>query len=181
MASTVSPALDCDLAVQIVPETLPSSLAATALEDFFQTCFQRWLTELRPGLPLAWQRSAYEAALRLTDDAEIQQLNAQFRHRDQPTDVLSFAALEVEQPRLPGSDLPLELGDIIISVPTAQQQADTATPRHSLKTELTWLAAHGLLHLLGWDHPDEDSLLRMLHQQSRLLGTVDMTPPSWNL
>ena len=48
----------------------------------------------------------------------------------------------------------------------AQQQ------NHSLETELAWLASHGLLHLLGWDHPDDDSLIEMLAQQENLLKTI---------
>jgi probable rRNA maturation factor len=110
--------------------------------------------------------------LRLTNDAEIQSLNAQYRQKDQPTDVLAFAALEDELPLLPDQDEPLYLGDIVISVETALVQA--AQQGHSLQVELAWLAAHALLHLLGWDHPDADSLLKMLHQQEILLQTVGM-------
>jgi probable rRNA maturation factor len=59
------------------------------------------------------------------------------------------------------------LGDIIISVDMADKQA----PEHgySLRKELAWLASHGLLHLLGWDHPDEASLLLMLDRQEKML------------
>ena len=68
---------------------------------------------------------------------------------------------------------PLYLGDIIISVDTAFKQA--IAQGHPLKTELMWLASHGLLHLLGWDHPDEASLTEMLIQQKALLGTVGVS------
>ncbi len=64
----------------------------------------------------------------------------------------------------------LYLGDIVVSVNTAQRQAQQQ--KHSLLTELAWLAAHGLLHLLGWDHPDEESLIQMLKQQVILLETI---------
>jgi probable rRNA maturation factor len=129
--------------------------------------FQDWLHTPGLKLPLA---DSYELSLRLTTDAEIQALNAQFRQKDQPTDVLSFAAMEVDFPNLeqdPSHESPLYLGDIIISVDTASKQA----PEHgySLTKELAWLASHGLLHLLGWDHPDEPSLLEMLHQQETFL------------
>lgn len=140
---------------------------------FFPNSFQQWLRQLHPTLPAPWQRSHYEASLRFTDDTEIQRLNADYRHKDQATDVLSFAALEVDYPSPLGT--PLELGDIIIAIPTAQRQADQHD--HPLKTEMTWLAAHGLLHLLGWDHPDEESLFRMLQQQAVLLGTVGIEAP----
>jgi probable rRNA maturation factor len=135
-------------------------------ETTWITWFQDWLQT--PGLVLP-PAPAYELSLRLTTDAEIQALNAQFRHQDQPTDVLSFAAMEVEVPELEDNpaDLALYLGDIIISVDTAVRQA----PEHgySLRKELAWLASHGLLHLLGWDHPDESSLLIMLDQQATFL------------
>ena len=70
------------------------------------------------------------------------------------------------------ASLPLYLGDIVISVDTAHRQAQQQG--HPLKTELAWLAAHGFLHLLGWDHPDEDSLNSMLNQQEMLLQTIGL-------
>jgi probable rRNA maturation factor len=129
--------------------------------------FQDWLRT--PGLVLP-PADTYELSLRLTSDVEIQALNFQFRHQDKSTDVLSFAAMEVDFPEIEPepSDLTLYLGDIIISVDTAVRQA----PEHgySLRRELAWLASHGLLHLLGWDHPDEPSLLIMLNQQETFLA-----------
>jgi probable rRNA maturation factor len=129
--------------------------------------FHDWLTT--PGLELP-PAKGYEVSLRLTDDEEIRVLNAQFRQTDRPTDVLSFAALEVDFPALASeiSSEPLYLGDIIISVDTADRQAQENG--HSLTRELAWLATHGLLHLLGWDHPDEPSLLKMLQQQETFLS-----------
>ena len=137
----------------------------------YQTWLTRWLDELNPNLsPL----NAYEISLRLTTDAEIQRLNTDYRHQSKPTDVLSFAALETE---LPGSETvhrhqPLYLGDIIISVETARQQA--AASKHSLCQEVAWLTAHGLLHLLGWDHPDDARLSEMLNKQSQLLDLISI-------
>lgn len=137
----------------------------------YQSWLHTWLNDLAPDLsPL----NAYEVSLRLTDDAEIQQLNTDYRQQSNPTDVLSFAALET---KIPGSDAlheqqPVYLGDIIISVETAAKQAISSN--HSLIQEMAWLAAHGLLHLLGWDHPDDESLARMLNKQTQLLGLVDL-------
>lgn len=146
--------------------------------ETWETWFHTWLETLQPALPQPQpqQYPQYELCLRLTDDAEIQSLNAQYRQKDQPTDVLAFAALEVESlskllPLIQNE--PLYLGDIMISVETALRQA--AQQGHPLRVELAWLAAHALLHLLGWDHPDADSLLKMLHQQEILLQTVGMT------
>jgi probable rRNA maturation factor len=149
----------------------PSSEAVPIDLNTWESWFQRWLEELQPSLPPQMQNSSYELSLRLTNDAEIQHFNAQYCQKDQPTDVLAFAALEAEPlPAAVQADLPLYLGDILISVETAQNQAE-----HGLKQELAWLAAHALLHLLGWDHPDELSLQKMLQQQESLLQTVGLT------
>jgi probable rRNA maturation factor len=140
---------------------------STVDESTWISWFQDWLQT--PGLDLP-PADTYEVSLRLTTDGEIQALNAQFRQQDKPTDVLSFAAMEVDFPEVESdsSDLALYLGDIIISVDTAVRQA----PEHgySVRKELAWLASHGLLHLLGWDHPDEKSLLIMLNQQETFLA-----------
>ncbi len=145
----------------------------------WENWFRCWLELLNPtdsedGLPLHLQE-AYELSLRLTDDHEIQTLNHQYRHQDQPTDVLAFAALEVESPQPIDELEALYLGDIVISIDTATRQADQQG--HPLQTELAWLSAHGLLHLLGWDHPDDESLTRMLEQQQVLLAAIDLTLP----
>ncbi len=138
--------------------------------ETWQVWFQRWLTQLQPDQsPI----DAYELSLRLTDDREIQTLNAQYRQKDQPTDVLAFAALEVDLPAPTALEEPLYLGDIVISIETAIGQAQQQG--HSLEQELAWLAAHGLLHLLGWDHPDDEQLQQMLQQQATLLQTVGLT------
>ncbi|WP_448573755.1 rRNA maturation RNase YbeY [Trichothermofontia sp.] len=145
--------------------------------DRWQTWFQQWLQVLQPALTAPW---GYELSLRLTDDAEIQQLNAAYRQKDQPTDVLAFAALEVDTPNIPDrEEEPLYLGDLVISVETAQRQAQAAG--HALTIELAWLAAHGLLHLLGWDHPDDEQLTAMLTQQAQLLTAIGLPAPAIGL
>ena len=139
----------------------------------WQDWFTVWIRALDPANAKGdalHPNDLYEMSLRLTDDAEVQSLNREYRHKDQPTDVLSFAALEVDcQYDLPVEE-PLYLGDIVISVETAVRQADNQG--HSIETELTWLASHGLLHLLGWDHPDDPSLFEMLNQQRDLLQAI---------
>lgn len=139
--------------------------------DTWEKWFDLWLQHLQPDLPPA---IAYELSLRLTDDEEIKTLNHQYRQQNKPTDVLAFAALEVDFPNFEQmrSHLPLYLGDIVISVDTATRQA--AQQGHTLQTELAWLAAHGLLHLLGWDHPDDDSLMQMLERQAVLLQLIGL-------
>ncbi|MBW4440740.1 MAG: rRNA maturation RNase YbeY [Plectolyngbya sp. WJT66-NPBG17] len=141
--------------------------------ETWEIWFSKWLELINPmqdEQPLH-PHEQYELSLRLTDDREIQSLNQNYRFKDQPTDVLAFASLEVDYPQIDELEAePLYLGDIVISVETADRQA----PPHNLETELAWLAAHGLLHLLGWDHPDDASLLRMLDQQQILLHAVGL-------
>lgn len=171
---------------ETVPDLTSDAIAPDGLDDIarsangndspidettWESWFQTWLDHLHEDLPAA---ATYELSLRLTNDTEIQSLNAQYRQKDQPTDVLAFAALEVDYPELDSdADQPLYLGDLVISVETAQLQAQQQN--HSLVQELAWLATHGLLHLLGWDHPDADSLHQMLSQQETLLQTVGLT------
>lgn len=147
----------------------PSMVMPLDDEATWQQWFQAWLTHLQVDLSPC---GCYELGVRLTDNAEIQSLNATYRQQDQPTDVLAFAALEADLPYSDAmlAEIPIYLGDVVISVETAQDQA--LERGHSLTEELVWLATHGLLHLLGWDHPDETGLERMLKQQEDLLQTV---------
>jgi probable rRNA maturation factor len=96
----------------------------------------------------------YEVSLRLCSDAEIRVLNRAWRAKDTPTDVLAFAQREPFSRSASGSaggaaDDAL-LGDIVISIDTAQRQA-----KRGVYAELLHLASHGLCHLLGYDHPDD--------------------------
>lgn len=131
------------------------------------TWIQTWLDfpDLKADL-----KQDCEIGLQFTSDRQIQEFNRQYRSIDAPTDVLAFAATESEI-ILP-SDItePLYLGDIIISLDTASKQSKSQN--HSLAVELAWLASHGLLHLLGWDHPDDQSLQQMLKQQSKLVDIL---------
>ena len=102
-----------------------------------------------------------ELSIALVDDEEMHRLNLQYRGIDRPTDVLSFALQEAEEPLVhptPDSDTitPILLGDVIISTETTQRQAQEY--EHSLEQELYRLLIHGILHLLGYDHlVDEDA------------------------
>jgi probable rRNA maturation factor len=87
-----------------------------------------------------------ELSVALVDDATIHELNRRWRKKDKPTDVLSFALGEGEDVRPEGG----LLGDVILSVETARRQA--AERRRPLLDELTMLLAHGILHLVGYDH-----------------------------
>lgn len=104
----------------------------------------------------ALQLKKVEVSLVMTNDDQIRDLNRVYRGKDRPTDVLAFAQREGELSGLAG-DL---LGDVVVSVPTARRQA--ARAKKPLMDEVTMLVAHGLLHLLGWDHQTaaEDRAMR---------------------
>ena len=131
--------------------------------------FETWLIKSIESLPKA---DTYELSLRLASDREIAALNSKYRQKSQPTDVLAFAALESTLITPLELTQSLYLGDIIISLDTAYQQAQEQN--HSLTTEVAWLASHGFLHLLGWDHPNDDSLNKMLQKQAKLLKSVQI-------
>ena len=108
-----------------------------------------------------------EASILLTDDEYIAQLNKSYRHVDGPTDVLSFAQVESTNAR--SFDVQENmLGDVVISVETARRQAEERG--HSLDEEVDILLAHGLLHLLGYDHSEPEEERKMFERQAEILG-----------
>lgn len=116
----------------------------------------------------AWARQVLRAegiegelSIVLADDAGIQQLNRDWRSKDQPTDVLSFPQ--------DGAEGPL-LGDIVISVQTAARQA--AELGHDLDRELQVLVVHGICHLVGHDHHAPDEAQAMREAETRMLGAL---------
>jgi probable rRNA maturation factor len=170
MMSSPNPFNPITLEVSLLGEALPSAIALAPAKTW-RVWLQLWLTHLAPTLsPIG----AYEVSLQFTTDAVIAQLNADYRQQTQPTDVLSFAAID-NTPLPPEilTEIPFNLGDIVISVEMAEQQC--ASHGHTLLEEIAWLAAHGLLHLLGWDHRDETQLETMLSQQRQLLAAIGLS------
>ena len=109
--------------------------------------------------------SKFSLGLELTNDKKISDLNHAWLGNSKSTDVLSFPIID-ENSFVASSEF-LELGDIVISIPTAIKQA--RENNIELYRELRWLTTHGLLHLLGWDHCDEESLNKMLLTQEQLI------------
>lgn len=121
-----------------------------------------------------------EVVVSLVDDLRIQELNREYRNKDVPTDVLSFAMMEEEEdePEIfyETEEEALQvtmLGDIIISVPTAKRQADEYG--HSLERELAFLAVHGFLHLVGYDHMTDEDEKEMFARQEAILESAGFT------
>jgi probable rRNA maturation factor len=105
----------------------------------------------------------------ITDDEAVQELNRQFRGVDAPTDVLAFGGGE-ESEFVTAPDEPTYLGDVVISYPQAVVQAEEYG--HSVDRELALLAAHGVLHLLGYDHRDEVERAEMWARQNKILSLM---------
>ena len=171
--------MELDLSLDASDVETPGSLNGTLLSHArWVTVLQQWIELVRSNPDLSCPsvvRQAPEVSLglRFTDDAGITELNSEWRQRSGPTDGLSFAALDDTPDWLEGAAV--ELGDIIVSFDTAQRQAKDHD--HSLGYELHWLISHGLLHLLGWDHPDERSLRAMLELQELLLDRTGNVLP----
>ncbi len=112
-----------------------------------------------------------ELSVMLCDDRTMRTLNRTHRKKDKPTDVLAFALREGEA--LPGAHG--LLGDVVISIDTAQRQA--REHRHSLWDEVTLLLAHGLLHLIGYDHRDDAEERRMNARADMLVAAAGTRRP----
>ncbi|ALC81664.1 MULTISPECIES: rRNA maturation RNase YbeY [Bacillus] len=111
-----------------------------------------------------------EVSITIMTNEEIQQINKQYRSKDSPTDVISFAMEEEGEGeiKIVGADTPPVLGDIIISIEKANEQAEEYG--HSVERELGFLAIHGFLHLLGYDHMTKEQEEEMFTKQKELLN-----------
>ena len=113
------------------------------------------------GVPTA------EVSITLKNNAYIHELNKKYRQIDRPTDVLSFALNESDEPEVEDGPEINVLGDIIISVERAEEQA--AEYGHSVRREMAFLTVHGMLHLLGYDHMEEADRLEMEAEQKYVM------------
>lgn len=110
-----------------------------------------------------------EVSVTFVSNQEIKEINRNYRQQDRPTDVISFAMQEkvTDEVEIIGEDLPLVLGDIVISVDKAKEQAEEYG--HSLERELSFLSVHGFLHLLGYDHMNKEDETEMFRKQDDIL------------
>ncbi len=109
-----------------------------------------------------------ELTLVLTDDSGIRSLNRDFLGNDAPTDVLAFSAIEDDGPFVSAPEAGGYLGDVIVSYPRAVAQAQEQG--HSPEQELDLLIVHGILHLLGYDHADDEEKAAMWARQDAILA-----------
>ncbi|MBK9034052.1 MAG: rRNA maturation RNase YbeY [Myxococcales bacterium] len=140
-------------------------------EAFDRTAVRRCVRRM-VAAAAATEGRGLEAAFRFTRDPAIHALNRDYRAKDQPTDVLAFAQREGP----PGATDAGVLGDVIISVETARRQAKRRGPA-GLTHELCFLAAHGLCHLLGYDHPTARAERIMNARMAALLAAAAAPGP----
>ena len=117
-----------------------------------------------------------EVSVTFTDNAQIKELNAQFRNINRETDVLSFPLFdydgESEEP--PVDELTGMLGDVVLSLEQAQKQAKEFG--HSFEREAAFLTVHSMLHLLGYDHETgEEDEADMRRRQSAILESMGLS------
>ena len=116
-----------------------------------------------------------EVSLSIVSNDEIQEINKQFREIDAPTDVLSFPLLTFEDGEQAdvNENNEILLGDIIISIDKAKAQAEEYG--HGLRRELAFLTAHSMLHLMGYDHMEEEEQKEMFKKQDDILNNLGIT------
>lgn len=116
-----------------------------------------------------------EVSVTFMFDRDLQKLNNEYRGIDAPTDVISFALEEMSEGEIAiiaEQGMPTVLGDIIISVDTARRQAEEYG--HDLNREIGFLALHGFLHLLGYDHLNQSDETKMFTRQKEILESFGL-------
>jgi probable rRNA maturation factor len=148
----------------------------TALRDPEALCRTAVTAVLAKVVPGRWLADA-EVSLLLSDDATVRRLNASYRGRDRPTNVLSFPALELSPGAWPrqAPSVPPFLGDIVLAEETVLREADAGG--RSLSAHFSHLVVHGTLHLLGYDHEGEADALVMEGLERQILTCLGLPDP----
>lgn len=133
-----------------------------------KTDFSSDILERTAQTTLAHATTEGDLTIVLTDDAQLHKLNRDYLDIDAPTDVLSFPASETDP-----ETARRYLGDILISIPRAEDQARAAG--HALEAEVQLLVVHGSLHLLGHDHAEADEKARMWKEQAEVLEELGLS------
>ena len=113
-----------------------------------------------------------EVRVTIVDNEEIRKINNKFRNIDRATDVLSFPLIDFDNESLPDDGSKIYLGDIIISIERAKEQAKEYG--HSIDREIGFLTAHSMLHLLGYDHMVPEEEKEMFAKQEEILNNLGL-------
>jgi metalloprotein, YbeY/UPF0054 family len=155
--------------------------------DNRQSCYET--TEIKKLLSTVYKRvledmnmdDNYEVSVILTDNGEIRELNREHRGIDSPTDVLSFPMRNYDdfgnscEEDIEDMDMDtgeIVLGDIVISLERADEQSKDYG--HSFEREISFLMVHGMLHLLGYDHIEEDDRKVMRSREESILSSLNI-------
>ena len=153
---------------------IPDQEWLVRLPDAEELCIQAAAAALGAAAPhVDRPAERIEISILLTDDAQVRQLNRDYRHKDNPTNVLSFPALDDDTPIPPEG--PVLLGDVIIARETTEREAFEESK--SLKHHLSHLVVHGVLHLLGYDHDEDDEAEEMESLERSILGALGVPDP----
>ena len=141
------------------------------LEDFNEDYEEVYLKIIKESCKELDIQDAVELSVIFVDDKRIHEINREYRQIDRSTDVISFALEDSEQYYIEG--MPREIGDIFISIDHAKMQAEEYG--HSFYREMCFLFTHGLLHLLGFDHMNEEDEKVMFGRQKTILDALNIT------
>ncbi|TDX89117.1 putative rRNA maturation factor [Neorhizobium sp. R1-B] len=160
------PSLDIQISVE--EEGWPGESALLALSEKTLGVAADLLSkeEVQP-----FPKTAPELSLVFTNDASIQEINAEWRGKDKPTNVLSFPAFPLAPGKMPG---PM-LGDIVIARETVEREAVDLDK--TFEDHLTHLLVHGFLHLFGYDHMQADEAEKMEALETRILAKLGLSDP----
>ncbi|AQT41789.1 Endoribonuclease YbeY [Bartonella apihabitans] len=120
---------------------------------------------------LGFDKIDSELSLVFTNDADIREINGKWRHIDKPTNVLSFPAFALQPGQEPGEIL----GDIVIARETVAREA--AEEHKSFDDHLSHLVVHGLLHLMGYDHQNDEEAEQMETLERKILASLGISDP----
>ena len=132
---------------------------------FSRTLLEKIKKTIRTAVEAEYPNHTFELNIFFCDDETIRSYNREYRGVDRATDVLSFPMFDFGTPELPAL-----LGDIVLSVPRAQAQAEEYG--HSFEREMCFLAAHAALHLIGYDQENEDERAQMETRQREVLSAL---------
>lgn len=157
-----------DIQISVEDDAWPSEEVLFALcEKVLGTSADFLVKEEQQPFP----KMAPEISLVFTNDAEIREINAEWRDKDKATNVLSFPAFPLEPGGMPG---PM-LGDIVIARETVEREA--ADLEKSFEDHLTHLMVHGFLHLFGYDHMETEEAEEMELLETRILALLGLSDP----
>ena len=158
---------ECSQSIEVTVQAPGWNATVTDIEPLCHEVVAAALRDIEPET-----RERLEVSLLLTDDATIRGLNARWRGKDRPTNVLSFPAMGLEDA---GEVGPVLLGDVVVALETTC--AEASDEGLAVEAHLAHLVVHGVLHLRGHDHENDDEATIMEARESRILKELGFPDP----